>query len=450
VLLLSGAIKRWAIAALPVVGFGALIAVLLAARRLSDHSDGLYQGGLFALSVAVALLVLALAVAPGRGAEPLLAWRPLRAIGMVSYGLYLYHWPVFIYVSERTTGRTGFTLFALRCAVTAAAAIVSYFLVERPIRERRFNLPGRTEIAFGLVAAAAILLLTTALPVAKVLPTGPAAPLQAAAAVVPGDADAARAPAPSLAAAAPSSASAAKTAAARTSPAVARAPAPIRILGAGDSVGFTFVYYWPLTSTPGVTIDGTAALGCRLQDGVVLEDGHVADPTNGCPDWRRTWLAKINAFHPDVVVLFATEWETFDSRVNGHDIRFGTPASDAGVRRYLDDLRAMTHAEGARLVLVASPPITAPDEPNGNPRHRGEEWRVEHLNDEYRAYAAAHPDDVSVLGLDELICSTTPCSYKVDGARVFDDGLHFDPAGMRVVAPKVLADLRGMVDGGHD
>ncbi len=442
VLLLSGAVGRlrWLVGALPILGIGALVGVLLAARRLSDRTDGLYEGGLFALSAGVAVLVLAVTVAPARGAAGVLSWRPLRAVGVVSYGLYLYHWPVFIYVSERTTGHAGLSLFTLRCVVTGTAAVASFIFIERPIRERRVRLPGRTELAVGLAIAAGILVLTVALPVPRTLPAaaGVRSAPPASTASGSGAPTATGAPADPADPVQPSAP-------------LALGPAdpggPIRILGAGDSVGFTFVYYWPLDLTPGVTIDGTAALGCRLQDGVVLEDGHVGQPTEGCPDWRRSWPAKLAAFRPDVVVVFATEWEVFDSRVDGHDIAFGGAESDASVRGYLDDLRAMTAVAGAHLVLVASPPITAPDEPKGNPRRRGEEWRVTHLNDEYRAYAAAHPVQVSVLGLDRVVCTRTPCSYTVDGTRVFGDGLHFDRVGMRAVGPGLLTQLRRVVGG---
>ena len=438
VLLLGGAVRGGIARALPTVGAVAMVAVLLASWRLDDHTDGLYRGGLVLISLAVGVLVVAVTVAPAGGAAPVLSTRALRQVGVVSYGLYLFHWPVFVYVSERTTGRTGLSLFLLRCAVTAAVAVCSYVLVERPIRERRFRWPARSQVALAAGVAVALLLLTTALPTGGLLPGSPARPAVAAP-VGTGAGD------PSPTTATPAGAAPVAAPAAEPAPAPAAAPAPLRILAAGDSVGFTFAYYWPLADTPGVTIDGVASLGCRLQDGKVLEDGHVANPTNGCPDWRTAWPAKLAAFRPDVVVLFATEWEVFDSRVGGDDVPFGSPESDAAVARYLDDLRAMTQAAGSRLVLVASPPITAPDQPKGNPRHRGEEWRVEHLNEQYRAYAAAHPDQVSVLALDQLLCTGTPCSYEVAGTPVFYDGLHFSAEGLRAAAGPILDDLRAAV-----
>jgi peptidoglycan/LPS O-acetylase OafA/YrhL len=439
VALLGGLARGTVARALPIVGALAIAGVLLAAWRLDDHTEGLYRGGLLVLSVGVGLLVVAVTIAPARGAAPLLSTPILRQVGVISYGLYLFHWPVFIYVSERTTGRTGLSLLVLRCAVTAGVAVLSYVFVERPIRERRLRLPARAQIALAVAVGTSLLLLTTALPAGGDLPAAAAGSVTS--------------PAPATTtAAATSSPSAAPTAtAAPTAPTASSLPAagatPLRILAAGDSVGFTFAYYWPLAQTPGVTIDGVASLGCRLQPGQVLEGGHVADADNGCPDWRGTWPAKLAEFRPDVVVLFATEWEVFDSRVDDRDVAFGSADSDAAVNRYLEDLRAMTTAAGARLVLVASPPITAPDQPKGNPRRRGEEWRVEHLNDLYRAFAAAHPDQVSILALDQLLCAQTPCAYEVGGAPVFYDGLHFSADGLEAAAPPILADLRAIAAG---
>lgn len=54
---------------------------------------------------------------------------PLRAIGRVSYGLYLYHWPIFQWMRREPT-----TTVALACiGLSFAAATISYWLIERPI-----------------------------------------------------------------------------------------------------------------------------------------------------------------------------------------------------------------------------------------------------------------------------------------------------------------------------
>jgi hypothetical protein len=66
-----------------------------------------------------------------------LCYKPVIATGLISYGLYLYHWPVLVfarYYLERdlTALETAFAL-----ALVGAIAAASYFLVEQPIRERK-------------------------------------------------------------------------------------------------------------------------------------------------------------------------------------------------------------------------------------------------------------------------------------------------------------------------
>ena len=63
-----------------------------------------------------------------------LAWRPLHFIGTISYGIYLWHWPVIVYLNGARTGLSAWPLDLLRIAVTLAVSTASYYLVERPIR----------------------------------------------------------------------------------------------------------------------------------------------------------------------------------------------------------------------------------------------------------------------------------------------------------------------------
>ena len=55
-------------------------------------------------------------------------------MGLVSYGIYLWHWPVIVYLNGSRTGLSGLPLDLARIAVTLGISTVSYYLVERPIR----------------------------------------------------------------------------------------------------------------------------------------------------------------------------------------------------------------------------------------------------------------------------------------------------------------------------
>jgi peptidoglycan/LPS O-acetylase OafA/YrhL len=58
----------------------------------------------------------------------------LGAGGTDLHGIYLWHWPVFLALNADRTGRVGVELFGWRCLATFAMAVLSYVLVERPIR----------------------------------------------------------------------------------------------------------------------------------------------------------------------------------------------------------------------------------------------------------------------------------------------------------------------------
>lgn len=58
-----------------------------------------------------------------------LRWRPLRELGRISYGLYLWHAPVFLLVGDSVPGPVG---WALMTVASIAVAMASYRWVERP------------------------------------------------------------------------------------------------------------------------------------------------------------------------------------------------------------------------------------------------------------------------------------------------------------------------------
>ena len=108
---------------------------------LSERSDLLYRGGFLLASLAVVIVIVAV-TQPNRGLMGrALSWYPLRWIGMISYGLYLWHWPVYLTLTGTRTGLAGNGLLFVRLAVTFAFATASFYLVERPIRRGTFHLP---------------------------------------------------------------------------------------------------------------------------------------------------------------------------------------------------------------------------------------------------------------------------------------------------------------------
>ena len=146
------------------VGCAAALGLGVAVAALSAESSWLYEGGYGLVAVAMAAVLLA---AAQPGANPL-AWllerRALVGLGLISYGVYLWHWPISLWVTDASVGIDGVALFAVRAALTLAAAVASYYLVELPIRSGRVRFSRRPlVVAVAVVVSVATLLLVPAL-----------------------------------------------------------------------------------------------------------------------------------------------------------------------------------------------------------------------------------------------------------------------------------------------
>jgi peptidoglycan/LPS O-acetylase OafA/YrhL len=120
-----------------VIQIAALAGVLgLAALSATANIDSrlLYRdGGLTLVALFAGAIILSLVVCPIRPLAAVLEWPPLVATGRISYGLYLWHHPISWIPSPFGTDFRGqLAAIVLRTALSFAAAIASYRLVERP------------------------------------------------------------------------------------------------------------------------------------------------------------------------------------------------------------------------------------------------------------------------------------------------------------------------------
>jgi peptidoglycan/LPS O-acetylase OafA/YrhL/lysophospholipase L1-like esterase len=120
---------RWILDIIGITGL-AIIAVLI--WRTSEYSPFLYRGGMVLLSVGTALTVGA-AASPASRLGVLLGIRPLRWIGVRSYGIYLWHYPIIV-LTTPANGRDGLARGALQVAAALGVAALSWRFVEEPVR----------------------------------------------------------------------------------------------------------------------------------------------------------------------------------------------------------------------------------------------------------------------------------------------------------------------------
>ncbi|MBZ6175411.1 MULTISPECIES: acyltransferase [Streptomyces] len=129
-----------------------------------QDSPSLFRGGLFLHALAAALLIALLVRAPRTPAGRLLAAAPLHRLGTISYSLYLWHWPVYLLLSEERLGLQGAGRTAVLLAASVALALLSKVLVEDPVRFRARWARGRTGAVALVAVFAALAALWAAVP----------------------------------------------------------------------------------------------------------------------------------------------------------------------------------------------------------------------------------------------------------------------------------------------
>jgi len=129
----KAALERRAQVVRETLGVAGLLALGYLVYRSSSHDPFLYRGGLVLVDLASAALIAGL-VAP-TAVSRLLGRKPCAWLGRRSYGLYLWHWPIFAVTRpDLDLAISGAPLLGLRLALTFVAAELCYRFVEQPIR----------------------------------------------------------------------------------------------------------------------------------------------------------------------------------------------------------------------------------------------------------------------------------------------------------------------------
>ncbi|HMD46366.1 MAG TPA: acyltransferase family protein [Acidimicrobiales bacterium] len=411
---------RAALIALGLAGFGA-------SAYLWTHLDGsspfLYQGGFLVVALATAAVLLCAVCAQRSIVARGLSLGPLRYLGRISYGMYLWHYPLFIYLDGARTGLSGWWLFAVRTGATVAVATVSFYLVERPIRQGTFLRSWRAWLATPLAAVATVVALVAATAAPAVAVGGPGL-------------------------------------AAGTS---ARSGPPVHAVLFGDSVALTLglgLDLPQLRRAYNVTESDHGILGCGVAIGAD-EDSHdvvvpVAsacnpDPSPGQPQWPAQWAAWLHQEHPDVVMILAGRWETVGRTYAGRWTTILDPAYQAYVKRQLELAVQVASSGGAHVVLLTAPCFSSGEQPDGQPWPEDSAARLDAYNALVRQVAAEDPRTTSLVDLDALVCPGGHFATSLDGTVIRrSDGVHFTVLGGGVVGtrlwPEVLKTL-GPADG---
>jgi peptidoglycan/LPS O-acetylase OafA/YrhL len=407
------AVPRRALDALGIAAAGILGACWWA---LDGQDAFLYRGGFWLTEVCGLVLVVCAVHAPSGMVASALSWRPLRWMGLVSYGVYLWHWPVFVVLTEARTHASGVVLLAFRLVVTLGIAGASYRFLEQPIRRRGITW-GRPVIVVPATVAAAVgvVLLSTRGAEAK-------------------DASATFKPTPLVLPPSPTRRDRQATMDVLP-PASALPPGTTRILVLGDSVALSLgamMYWMQLWDESSVA---ERAIGdCSILFGrVPVRSMSGADHGNG--DCARSWEADVEETRPDIALVVLGG--AYFSRVKVN--RKWVGVCDRGWRdAYVDQLtgrlRAMAPHAARRVVVLAAYP--------------GEAWQTPTIDDDVDCYnqvlaASAEQAGAEVLDLGAWLCPAHRCVTTSHGQPVRPDGLHFDGPGAEETAHWVMRTLHG-------
>jgi peptidoglycan/LPS O-acetylase OafA/YrhL len=398
--------RRWGAGALSVVGLAGL-AVL--AHHATGSAREFRAGLLILVAVAAVLVVAPVALDQGSLVARALAWRPLVWLGAISYGVYLWHWPIFLALNGERTGWSGGRLFALRCAATIAVAAASWWLLEQPIRRWRPMIVPMLPLA-GATAATAAVVTMTVLPVGVKpadVPVGP--DVDSAALVSPERPVEVKTPSGQL------------------------APGTKRVAVFGDSVAWTLMRYLP--PTPGLSFTNYTTIGCGIaRGGPYRYAGETLNQKPECDAWPNRWAQRINHDRPDVVLLIIGRWEVVDRVNEGDWTHVGDDAYDAYLRGELQRALDILTSTGARVVVTTEPYNRRGERPDGSLYPEDQPVRADRWNTLLRSVIGKRPD-VTVLDLNKKLGPDGYYTNKVDGIKMRIDGVHPTPEAVKWLTP---------------
>ena len=386
-----------------------------------------FRGGFLVVSVSVAAVILSTVVHPLGVVARALSWAPLRFIGRISYGMYLWHFPLDIALTGSRVGLQGTPLFLFRTAVTIAVSTLSFYGLERPIRSGRALSAARARVVtpVATVAVAAVVVLSTVSP--------------GASAAVP----------PPVNSTSPSG----PTGSSIPAP---LANAPVRAVILGDSVALTLSNgLLSQESQWHVNLVDLAILGCGVVQGSSVWDdfqGQLTEvpvayscrrhPSKGFIPMTTAWSKWVHAIQPNIVVLLAGRWEVEDRTFEGRRTNILHPAFAAYTKQQLELAVRIGTSTGARMILMTSPCFSQGEQINGDPWPQDDIRRVQKYNSLVEQVAAENPSTVTVQDLYSMTCPGGKYLSTLDGAPLRDpDGIHFEDSpgtGAALLAPRIL------------
>jgi peptidoglycan/LPS O-acetylase OafA/YrhL len=383
----------------------ALVALFVIMRVADANTTALYRGGFLVFAVLCAVVVVVVVAMPDTPLARALSAPPLVAIGLRSYSLYLWHWPVRVFLTT-TSGLDGFPLFAARLVVSVMLAEISFRCVEQPFRLGGFarKWGSRAAVAYFVVLAlvAGVLVVTVAAP--KALPPSDLAHLGG----INGNTD----------------------------------PNALRVDTFGDSTALVFgIAGAQHAQELDITVGGDAQLGCGVVQADHVTGSRVIGSPAICAGWRARWEQVLRDDPHARLALMTGAWEILDQKTSAGLVRFGTAAWTDLVASSLRSALSVLTSDG-RTVYVFEVPCYGAGDVSAPFPERSDPRRIAALNTIYENVAHSLPH-VSIVHWRTLVCPDGHRADTIGGVHMWQaDDQHLTDAGGVVVWKWWLPQIR--------
>ena len=401
------------------IGSIAVIGYLMATVHVADAR--LYQGGLAATTIASAVIVAVVMRPNGLLIKRVFSYNFFAEIGRRSYGLYLWHWPIFVVAHARDS--------IDRLAIALAATIIInefvYQYVEIPTRHGALGNWWRNRQQLSAMHRRLPIFVATVVVTSLGFTGVKVAGIQARDMSI--DTSNAK-----VEFAVPTTVTSASSlpAASTTSTTIAKLPRKLVIVG--DSQARSLAVNKPSGIKKTFVITDGSIDGCGVYNkgvGVGGTNGNFRRNFANCVGFEKSWAKSARKAKADVALVVIGAWEVLDLKFGSSTLAFNTPAADAMFRSQVRVGVNALRATGATVALLEVPcmrPVTSKGGPVPALPQRGDDTRTGHLNDLLREIAAPEDDGVFFVSGPKEWCSdpkiSTSLSYRWDGVHAYKPG----------------------------
>lgn len=388
--------------------------------NLDGQDPAVYQGGLFILSISGAGVIGGAVLAPQGLAARLFSLAPLRMLGVVSYGVYLWHWPIYLVLTPGRVPLDGWALTIVRIAVTLVVSAASYRFLERPIR-------------FGALTsqrAGALLFAGTFVVCASLV----------AATYTPEPFGAEDAPLAEGSFPAEGSSSVEDS---------------VDILIVGDSLGQAIAPgFRSEARRRGLRTKSLSRWGCGIihADRLRSLGGGSSFDLAPCLALSASWRSYAATHHPDTVLILEGWPGAGEKRFGGS---WHQPCTTEFDTKFGDDLTDTVHSLQASgslpAIVTTAPPILS--DLNAIMSEHWPNLSSDQLKDLFQRNSecqnrvrreVAEQTGALLLDLDAYLCPHGRCRREMNGVRLRSDGLHFRGPGARLISTWLLDQIEAL------